>query len=149
MTICNRLNESMRQSSERSALQINKMDGMTAELRTTINNTVHRIAVAKWKPLNLLKNPQRLLSSSTRCFITWSINWGEKRGRWSKNQEWRLKWGWRDGGVDVNKSSGVLEKRWEEEKRPVWVSVCEFNADFWEIWSTPTKVYNMQAHCIS
>lgn len=51
-----------------------------------------------------------------------------------------LKWGWRDSSADVNKSIGLLEKRW---------SLCVCNADFRKIWSTPTKVYNMKVPCVS
>lgn len=109
MTMCSRQDGGTGHFRERSALQINKMDGMTEELRTTINNTVHGIAVAKWKPLNPLKNPQRLLSSSTLCFITWSINGGRNEDGEVKTMSDETKWG---SGADVHKSIGLLEKRW-------------------------------------
>ncbi len=50
------------------------MDGVTEELRTSINNLRHRSTAAKWKPLDQWSHNDSS-SSSRRLFITWSISW--------------------------------------------------------------------------
>ncbi len=89
------------------------MDGVTEELRTSINNLRHRSTAAKWKPLDQWSHDASSFSSR-RLFITWSISW---KGRSNNNKDRWLCVGkriWerhRDIKKTCDQSCGVMRNR--------------------------------------